>query len=454
MEPAVSSLPALRRPPVYPGLPVLGSLLEVRRDMLSFFERASRLGDIVELKFPGRVAFLFRHPDHAKHIFVDHYRNYGKQTRGYQLLRMVLGQGLVTSEGDFWRRQRRIAQPAFQHGRIAPFGEIMSEETERMLDRWDREGPASLDLDRAMMTLTLTIVGRALMSADLSDESDAVGRAVTVMLRQTIYRLTHPLMLPLGFPTAKNRSFLSARAELDRLVYGIIEARRREGQPAKPDLLAMLMEAKDEETGEGMSDLQLRDEVMTMVLAGHETTANALNWTFLLLAQHPEIGARLDEELGGLGKGPLGVNDLSRLRYTEAVIKEAMRLYPPVWLIARSATGPDVIDGVAIPAGAMCFVSPWIYHRDERYFDAPLEFRPERFLGAAEEAIGKYSYFPFALGPRVCIGNGFAMMEARLLLAAIRRRYHFTLAPDAKVELEPSVTLRPRHGLKMRLTRR
>lgn len=443
-----------RKAPVYPGLPVVGSLLEVRRDMIAFFERAVRLGDIVELKFPARIAFVFNHPNHAKHIFVDHYRNYGKQTRGYHLLRMVLGQGLVTSEGEFWRRQRRIAQPAFQHGRIAHFGEVMSEETERMLARWDRESPAALDLDHALMTLTLTIVGRCLMSADLSDESDAVGQAVTVMLRQTVYRLTHPLMLPLGFPTPKNRAFLASRAELDRLVYGIIEERRLGKLPPKPDLLSMLIEAKDEETGEGMTDLQLRDEVMTMILAGHETTANALNWTFYLLAQHPRVSERLLEEVSSLGSGPLGVAELARLPYTEGVIKEAMRLYPPVWIIARSATEADVIDGVSIPAGAMCFVSPWTHHRDPRFFEAPLEFRPERFLGEAEAAIGKYSYFPFAMGPRVCIGNGFAMMEARLLLSAIHRRYALALSPEVRVELEPSITLRPRHGLKMALKRR
>ena len=445
-------LPSLARAPLLPGLPFLGSLLDMRRDFLGTFARAAALGDVVRLEFPGKVAHLLVHPEHVKHVLVDHHRNYGKQTRGYHMLRQVLGQGLVTSEGDFWRRQRRIAQPAFHHARIAGFGEIMVRATLEMLERWDERVRRDevLDVDAEMMALTLRIVGQCLMSADLSDESDDVGRAVAIMLRQTVERITRPLSPPLFVPTPRNRAFTSARARLDALVFAIIEARRK-SQGEHRDLLAMFMEARDEETGEGMSDRQLRDEVMTMVLAGHETTANALTWTFFLLSQHPEAGAELARELQRvLGGRPPTIGDLEALPYTEAVVKESMRLYPPVWMMARSVMERDEVGGVMLPKGSMVFLSPWVTQRDRRFWSSPERFEPERFLRPEIEDVPKYAYFPFAGGPRVCIGNGFAMMEAKLLVATILQRHRLTLEPGHPVEPEPTITLRPRHGMRMR----
>jgi cytochrome P450 len=446
-----------RLAPLFPGWPVVGALPALQRDLLGTFERAARLGDVVRFQLFHRTGHLLVHPDAVKHVLVDEHRKYGKQTRGYDTLRLVLGQGLVTSEGELWRRQRRIAQPAFHHARLVNFGERMVRAGEQLLERW--AAPAArgeaLELDRAMMQVTLQIVGECLLSVDLSDESDVVGSAVGTMLRQSVRRITRPLRSPpLSLPTPGNRRFLRARAALDEVVYGIIRERRARPSEAV-DLLAMFLEARDEETGEGMNDQQLRDEVITMVTAGHETTANALTWTFYLLGRNPEARSRLEAELDAVlaGRAPT-VAELGALPYTEAVLKESMRLFPPVWMIGRSAQQPDEVGGYAIPAGSMMFLSPWITQHDARFFPEPARFRPERFLAPEAERIPRFAYFPFASGPRVCIGNGFAMMEARLLLALIAQRYRMQLVEGQAVVSEAAVTLRPRDGLRVMLERR
>jgi len=438
--------------PTVPGWPLLGSLPDVRRDMLGLFDRAAELGDVVLMKFPGRVAHLIVHPDQVKQVLVDDHRKFGKQTRGYQMLRIALGQGLVTSEGDFWRRQRRIAQPAFHHQRIQAFAELMAKATAEMLDDWQtRPAGSVIDVDEEMMAVTLRIVGLALMGVDLCDETDAVGASVTSVLEETVHRITHPLTPPLFVPTRRNRRLRSALSTMHQMIGDLIAARRRvPGEHA--DLLGMLMDARDEETGEGMTDEQLRDEVMTMVSAGHETTANTLSWALHLLCGAPEAEATLAAEVKQVlgGEAP-SLESLGRLAFTEAAVKESMRLRPPVWMLARSVEAPVTVKGVELPMGSMVFLAPWLTHRDARFWSQPLQYRPQRFLNGETDEQPKYAYFPFSGGPRMCIGNSFAMMEAKILLSAIIQRFTLQAVPGEVVVPEPTITLRPKDGLRMRL---
>lgn len=438
--------------PVYRGIPFLGALPELRRDLLGTFERVAKLGDVVRIALPLRRGYLVAHPDGVKRALVDNHKNYGKQTRGYQMLRLALGEGLVTSEGDFWRRQRRIAQPAFHHQKIAAFAEVMTRATTDLLASWSAVasgGEGVVEMHDAMMQLTLRIVGQCLMSTDLSDSSDFIGNAVTTVLEETVHRVQHPLMLPLSVPTPRNLRYRRALAAIDDLVIGLIRERKASGE-VLPDLLGMLMEARDEETGESMSERHLRDEVMTMISAGHETTANALTWTFYLLSENPRAMSELSRELETvLGGRTPKIEDLPKLLYTDAVVKESMRLLPPVWMIARSAVADDEICGVPIPQGSMVFLPPWITHKDPRFWEKPTEFSPERWLGPNIESLPKHAYYPFAGGPRVCIGNIFAMMEAKLILAMIAGVYAPKVAPGQVVVPSPTVTLRPKHGMRM-----
>lgn len=423
--------------------------------MLGLFARASKLGDVVRIKFPGRTGFLVSHPDQIKQVLVDDHKMFGKNTRGYQMLRIGLGQGLVTSQGAHWRRQRRIAQPAFHHQRIAAFGQIMAEATAKMLDRWqDHPVGTIIDVDEEMMALTLRIVGLALMGVDLGDATDAVGSSVTSVLEETVHRITHPLAAPLWLPTTRNRRLTRALASMHGLIGGLIEERRR--NPGEhTDLLGMLMSATDEETGEGMTDVQLRDEVMTMVSAGHETTANALSWTFHLLAGAEDAEAKVHTEVTEtLNGAPPSMETLSNLEFTEAAIKESMRLRPPVWMIARSVETPVQVGGYDFEVGNMVFLAPWNTHRDPRFWKEAETYRPQRFLSGELEGQPRYAYFPFSGGPRVCIGNAFAMMEAKIILAAVNQQFRLSALPGDEVEMEPTITLRPRNGLRMRIESR
>lgn len=438
----------------YRGIPFLGALPELRRDLLATFERIAALGDVVRINLPLRVGTMVAHPDGVKRVFVDNHKNYGKQTRGYQMLRLALGEGLVTSEGEFWKRQRRIAQPAFHHQKIAAFGEVMTRACGEMLETWAplAEKNAELEVHEAMMQVTLRIVGECLLSTDLSDTSGKVGAAITTVLEETVRRVQNPLSLPLSWPTPNNRRYVKALSSMDEMVYGVIRSRRSSTNAPTADLLAMLMEARDEETGEGMSERHLRDEVMTMVSAGHETTANALTWTFYLLSEHPDKAEPLHAELNAvLGGRTPSIADLPKLRYTEAVIKESMRILPPVWMIARSAVEDDEILGVPIPKGSMVFLPSWITHKDPRYWEQPKAFLPERWLKPEIEDLPRHAYFPFAGGPRVCIGNSFAMMEAVLLLAMIASKHRLKLVEGHPVIPTPTVTLRPKHGMLMKI---
>lgn len=430
---------------------LLGHLGRFRNDPIGLFLEGSALGDVVRFPVGPRSVYLLRRPEHVKYVLQDAPKYFTKQTRGYDSLRFILGNGLVTSEGEFWLRQRRIAQPAFHRQRISQFGEIISALATSMLDRWAEEVSAKRPIDAAaeMMALTLRIMGRSLLSTDLSDQTQTVAMSLAELLHQIIQRTTTLFAWPVWLPTPKNRRLLRARAELDRIVFGIISERRASRQPAA-DFLGMLMDATDEETGEKMDDRHLRDELMTILLAGHETTANALSWTFYLLSQHPEVEQTLRMEARrALGGRAAEVDDLPNLPYALLVIQESMRLYPPVWLLMRRSERDEVIDGCPIPARSFIALCSYVSHRDARWFTAPGEFVPERFSAENFARLPRCAYFPFGAGPRVCIGNNFALMEAQLILATAVQRFSLKLAPGHRVELLPTVTLRPRNGLSM-----
>jgi cytochrome P450 len=387
-------------------------------------------------------------------VLQDQSKHFSKQTRGYAVLRRLLGNGLVTSEGEFWLRQRRIAQPGFHRQRIAHFAQTMTSLTQDLTNRWDTlpEG-TELDMASEMMALTLRIVGRTLLGAEVGTTSGVVGPSLSELLHQMTRRTTALLDLPDWIPTPMNLRERKAKKALNDVVYRLIEDRRKSGEHSD-DLLSMLMDARDEETGEGMTDAQLRDEVMTLFLAGHETTANALTWTFYLLSGHPDVARKLHEEVTSVLAGRMPtLEDLPKLKYTQAVIQESMRLFPPVWIIMRRAEQDENIGGFHIPAQSFIACSPYLSHRDPNHFTQPDVFDPERFLNGKAELIPKFAYYPFSGGPRICIGNTFAQMEAQLVLAMVSQRYAPQVRPGFEPDPEPTVTLRPRHGLPMRLSR-
>ncbi len=444
-----------RRAPIFQGDRFLGSAREFQGDPIrTFFKALEACGDVARIEMPvePHVVHILNHPDHLRHVLVDNQKAYGKGSRGYQRLRETLGNGLVTSEGDFWRRQRRIANPAFHHDRIAHFSEVMVRCAEEAADSW-AEAMASgepLNVAREMMRLTLRVIGFTMLSTDVGSAASSVGSALDDLLHVTIHRIKDIVVAPLAFPTPGNRRFLKARATLDEVVLGIIAERRREGATGKGDLLEMLMTARDPETGEGMTDAQLRDEAMTIFTAGHETTANALAWTLYLLSLHPGWERRLRAEIAEVvGTRPPRLEDLPKLVLVERAVKESMRLFPPVWGLERSVLEDDVVGGYEIPRGSWVFMSPYRVHRDARFWENPEGFDPERFTPEAEAARHKAAYLPFSLGPRKCIGEGFAMLEARLLLASLLRRAKLELVPGRPVVPEPTVTLRPKGGLWM-----
>jgi cytochrome P450 len=429
--------------------PILGDLPAIRRDALGFLRRAAGRGDVVRLRL-GPDVYLLNHPDHVQRVLQDNQGNYRKNFF-YQRTRPLVGDGLLISEGATWRRHRRLIQPAFHREQLAGFTGLMARETSDMLDRWAQPAASGepVDISAEMMRLTLAIVGRALFGADLLGAADDAGRALTVGLHITARRFWTLLYIPPWIPSPMNLRFNRARRVLDRVVNGII-AGHREGE-ARQDLLGMLMAARDADTGQGLTDAELRDELMTMVLAGHETSANALAWAFYLLGQSPEEDGRLHQEAAQtLGGRSATLEDLPRLPLAMRVQQEALRLYPPVWSFGREAIGPDVIGRHEIPAGAALTLVPWLLHRDPRFWKEPDRFDPDRFLPEPSAGRPRFAYFPFGGGPRMCIGYAFAGMEIQVALAMVAARYR--LEPVAsQVEPEAGVTLRPRGGLWMRI---
>jgi cytochrome P450 len=437
---------AVLRPPGPKGHLLRGNLAEFARDRLGFFTRSAReYGDLLSFRLGPRQCLLLNHPDFIEYVLVSGSRNFTKHF-AVRLNRLLIGNGLLSSEGDFWLRQRRLAQPAFLRERVASYGEIVVETTERLLAAWAEEEVRDIHAD--MMRLTLEIVAQALFGANVAAEAHDVGIAVETVLSSYVARVGKLFLLPEWVPTPTNVRLQRAARRLDEILYRIINQRRTAGQE-RNDLLSMLLHAQDED-GTQMTDRQLRDEAMTLFLAGHETTALALSWTWYALAQNPEVEDQLVAELRRVlgGRAPV-VADLPRLRYTERVIQESLRLYPPVYAIGRQAIAECEIGGYRVTPGTTLLMSQWVMHRHPRYFPHPERFDPDRWQEERAKRVPKYAYFPFGGGPRVCIGNTFAMMEAVLALATIAQKYHFTLVPGHPVKPRAMVTLRPEHGIKM-----
>ena len=439
-------------PPGPRGRAALEGLRELRQSPLTFLCRvAAQYGDLVRYPVGPWEFYVATHPDHVGRVLQENQRAYSKDTFQYNLLKTVTGNGLLTSDGAFWLRQRRLAQPAFHHRRVEALDALITAATVDMLEDWERAAARAepIDVTAAMMQVALRIVGQALFSIDIREEADALAQAVLVVLDHIVERARTLGLAPDWLPTARNRCFRDALNALDRVVYATIAQRRRAGG-GNHDLLAMLLAARDEETGEGMSDRQVRDEVMTLLIAGHETVASALAWTWYLLAQAPEVERKLHAEVDAvLGGRPPSATDLPRLAYTRQVFEEALRLYPPAWIITRKTLAADTLGGYHIPAGALVILSPYVTQRRPDLWEGPETFDPERFAPARAAGRPRFAYFPFGGGARLCIGNYFALVEAQLIIASVAQRFRLRLAPDQVVEPEPSVTLRPRHGLLM-----
>lgn len=438
--------------PAYRSFRPLGVVHRFRNDPLQMFEDLRSMGPVVRFRIANRTAFCLNEPELVKHVLIDNNRNYGKQAAAYHELRKIIGNGLVTSEGDFWRRQRRIAQPAFHRKRLAGFADTMTRMTRDMCERWrELEPDHELDIHEEMMALTLRIAATTLLSADIDDRDHALGEAVSTAIEYANDGITRVLHIHDWLPTPKGRKVRAAMKLIDDTLGRTIRERRESGED-REDLLGMFMAVVDEETGERMNDRQLRDEVVTMFMAGHETTANALAWGLYLLAREPQVVARAREEIAEVvGDREPSFSDFRGLEYLQRVFAEIIRLYPSAWGVSRTAIEDDVIGGYRIPKDSVVFLIQWLFHRDPRFWDDPTRFDPDRFLPERAESRPRFAYFPFAAGPRQCIGDNFAKLEGVLALAVMLRDFDFELLDPARVLPEASITLRPRNGIPMRV---
>jgi cytochrome P450 len=435
-------------PPGPKGKLITGMMREFNRDTLGFIERCHRdYGDVVRTRFLYLYAYFLYNPADIETMLTTNAKSFRKaRSLRSPFFHRLVGNGLVTSEGDFWRRQRRLAQPAFHRQRISSYGDIMVEYTNRTIAAWN-DGEHR-DIARDMTRLTLEIVVKTLFNSDVSNDADHVGAMLSQIVKPFASQATLKWIADNRLPTPGHRRYFHAVSEIDRVVFRIIAERRASGTD-EGDLLSMLLQAQDED-GSQMSDAQLRDEVMTLFLAGHETTALALSWSWYLLANDPEAEKKFHAELDEVlcGRSP-EVADLPRLRYTEMIVKETMRLYPPAYAVGREAIEETEIGGYRVPRNTQLFAFQWVTHRDPRYFDRPDEFEPERWASESIQNLPKYAYFPFGGGPRQCIGNYFAMMEVVLLLATIGQRFKFSLEEGHAVEVLPVLSLRPKNGIKV-----
>jgi len=417
-------------------------------------DAARRFGDVVYFEFGTRRACLINNPADIRHVLQDNARNYHKSPL-YQKLKMFLGDGLLTSEDEFWLRQRRIAQPAFHRQKVAGLATVMATAARETAAEWRTLASTgrSVDVAEEMMRLTRTVVLRALLGADLGPFAETIDAAWTI-INQHIGESFWSLGFADWFGGSKHRQFEAARAVLAGAVDHVIAERRK--HPAdRVDLLSMLLAARDEETGEAMSDDQLRVEVTTFLLAGQETTSLALTWTWYLLSQHPDAQRRVEEEIDTVlaGRAP-EYADLVNLPFTRMVVDEALRLYPPAWIFSRQALADDQVSGYHVPRGWIVFVVPWVLHRLPALWDDPERFDPDRFSQEKSANRPKFAYLPFGAGPRQCIGNQFALIEAQLIVATLAQQYRLLLVPGHEVEPQPLITLRPRFGMSMIIDRR
>jgi cytochrome P450 len=437
-----------------------GDLAALAADPLGEFVRRSRQGGVVPLKIGLARGHLVSDPALVRHVLLDNIDNYDKRTPAFDAVRVVLGNGMFTSGGSFWKRQRRIAQPAFHGESVRHFAPIMSRLAAETAAQWERAAGAGEPVDACddMMKVTLRVVAETLFGDDIAGNAAEINRVFPVILGCLAARVCSPIRPALWMPTANNRRLRPALASLNSIVERLIATKRRRlaagDQPrdAHRDLLTILMLARDTETGEAMSDSQLRDEVMTLMIAGHEGTANALSWMWYLLDRHPEEQERLRAELAtAVGGRPPTVDDLPQLPRLKAVIQETLRLYPPVWMFDRRALGPDDLAGTRVAAGDLVIFCPYAIHRLPELWSDPEAFRPERFEAGREEQKNKFAYLPFGAGPRTCIGNSFAMIEAQIIMGTLLSRFRARLADPSPVTPQPRVTLRTSRPVELRL---
>ncbi|MBI3837735.1 MAG: cytochrome P450 [Planctomycetia bacterium] len=427
-----------------------GCLRQVQRDPLGLYHGAWREhGDYVRLRaFPGFYFYLLAHPDAIEHVLHANHKNYRKPDSANHSIGLLAGNGIIVSEGEFWRKQRRLMQPAFLRHQVVKLSSHMVESTDAFIRQWEQaEDGRTLDIVPEMMQLALRIASTSLFSTDISGDADAIGRAYRTAFGYVSLKMNGRLMFsPLWMPTRRNRRFRQAKALLDGVVLTLIARRRHE--PAKNDVLDLLLAAQDEESGKGMTDEQLKDEALTLLTAGHETTGAALSWAWYLLATHPDVQHALHEQVSShlQGRSPTA-EDLSSMPLATAVFEETMRLYPPAWGIPRETIDEDEICGYPIPAKATIILMQDIVHRHPDFWTEPDKFDPQRFLPPHNAGRPKFAYFPFGGGPRICIGNHFAMLEGPLALAALTQRFQFTLVPNQAIVPDATFTLRPKQGV-------
>jgi cytochrome P450 len=433
---------------------LLGTLVGPGRDPLAMFTRYARdYGDVTFFKLGGERCYFVNHPSIIRDVLVTHQRNFTK-SRGLERAKKLLGDGLLTAEGQTHLRHRRLLQPAFHRDRIAGYAQVMIDYATRLAGRWQHG--QTLDISKEMMRVTLSIAGKTLFDTDVESRADEVGVAVTDVLESFWLNLLPGADLLEKLPIPTLRRAHASRRRLDALIYKMI-ADRRASRVDRGDLLSMLIAAQDEDgeaAGKGLTDEEVRDEAITILLAGHETTANALTWTCYLLSQNPEAAAKLADELkrvlGGRSPQP---RDYAQLACTRRVVAESMRLFPPAWVIGRRAIAAYTIGEYELPPRAIVFMSPYVMQRDGRFYAQPERFDPDRWTPEMEASLPKFAYFPFGGGARQCIGEQFAWMEGVLVLATLAQRWRFTVDPQQRIVPQPLITLRSRYGMRMRVTR-
>lgn len=433
-------------PSVKAGL-IGGHFFKFRKRPTEFLTELAKLGDVTYMLMYNQPAYFLNHPDLIRDLLITSNAKFEKG-RALKRAKSLLGEGLLTSEGEKHLRQRRMIQPAFHRERISEYAKSMTDYALVMRDEW--ESGEVREIDKEMTRLTLQIVGKTLFSADVNDDADEVGMAMTTLIEMFDYLLIPFSELLEKLPLPQSRRFRKSKATLDEVIYGIIDERRRSGEDMG-DLLSMLLLAQDEVDGKGMSDEQVRDEALTLFLAGHETTANAMTFTWYLLSQNPDKERKLFSELKEVlgGKTP-SMKDVPNLKYTEAVFAESMRLFPPAWAIGRLATEEHRFCEYEIPKGALVLLSPYVTHRDKRFWEDAEAFIPERwFKQSIKQAGQNFVYFPFSRGVRSCVGESFAWMEGILLVATLAQKWKLRLVPEHKLGLSPMMTLRPKYGMRM-----
>ncbi|TGK06989.1 cytochrome P450 [Leptospira semungkisensis] len=434
-------------PPGVFGLRALPYVSKLAKDPIGFFQLMhERFGKTALFGIRQIPFHIISQPEDVRRVLQENSQNYHKGIF-YRELGRILGKGLLNSEGEFWKKQRKLIQPSFHRQRISEFVEIMAEETNKTLLNW--KGQSNLEISKEMMRLTFAIVGKTLFRTEVESYASRIEASLKVALEITTKRITRLFPMPFSWPTPENRKLRKALKDMHSVVEELIAERKK--NPSN-DLISMLLEVKDEETGETMSETQVRDEAITLLLAGHETTANALSWAFYLLSQHPDVWEKVrNEAVNVLGDRTPGLEDIQKLAFTRKVVDETLRMYPPAWVIERTAMGDDVVGGYDLPRGTNVSICIFNIHRDPEFWEKPNEFDPDRFDEDRSADRPKYAYIPFGGGPRICIGNIFALTEATLVIALIAKAYKFELVPKHPVVMEPLVTLRPKHGIRFNI---